>query len=219
MRPFYFFLLLLCATGHTEEKGRDWWFKQSDEKARAGDVTGAIAATKMLLKAVPDDAAAWSSLASLHGRAKQYDLQEKAARRAIALDPALASAYLNLGNALLESGKIADARSAYEKAATLAPADPRTHYSVGLAEERAGKLEAAARQYRKAVETDPRYVNGWYNLAAATASQGKIEEGIAALDRLLAIDPGSEDARKLKEALARDLASERSAPPKGGAKH
>ena len=46
-------------------------------------------------------------------------------REAIALDDKLASAWINLGNALAQTGDTKAARAAYEKARAIDPADPR----------------------------------------------------------------------------------------------
>src|SRR6185436_13124598 len=46
-------------------------------------------------------------------------------REAIKLDAKLGSAWINLGNALAQSGRLKDAREAYMKAYALDPTDPR----------------------------------------------------------------------------------------------
>jgi tetratricopeptide (TPR) repeat protein len=46
-------------------------------------------------------------------------------REALQLDDKLASAWINLGNALAQGGEYREARQAYERARTLDPSDPR----------------------------------------------------------------------------------------------
>ena len=46
-------------------------------------------------------------------------------REAIALDEKLGSAWINLGNALAQTGKLVEAREAYRKAQALDPSDKR----------------------------------------------------------------------------------------------
>ena len=69
----------------------------------------------------------------------------RAQRRAIALDPKLASAWINLGNALAEQGRYEPAEAALRQAQTLDPSDPRPRASLGdLAELRARQPQPGA---------------------------------------------------------------------------
>jgi superkiller protein 3 len=73
--------------------------------------------------------------------------------RAIALDPKMAAAYLNLGVTLLNADPAA-AIAPLEKAAELSPDDARTKWLLGTALERNGKLPEAIDQYRAARKLD-----------------------------------------------------------------
>lgn len=46
-------------------------------------------------------------------------------REALRLDPKLGSAWIDLGNALAQTGKYQDAREAYLRASSINPSDPR----------------------------------------------------------------------------------------------
>jgi superkiller protein 3 len=54
-------------------------------------------------------------------------------RKAIALDPKLASAHYNLGNALAGKGKVEEAIECYRKAIALDPKNASAHNNLGLA--------------------------------------------------------------------------------------
>jgi len=82
--------------------------------------------------------------------------------RAIALDPKMAPAYLNLGLVLMESDPAA-AADAFRRASELQPTESRPRYLAGTALERAGKHDQALEQYRAALEISPKEYE--YNLA------------------------------------------------------
>jgi superkiller protein 3 len=82
--------------------------------------------------------------------------------RAIALDPKMAPAYLNLGLVLMESDPPAAADS-FRRAAELQPSESRPRYLAGTALERAGKHTEALEQYRAALELSPKDYE--YNVA------------------------------------------------------
>jgi Flp pilus assembly protein TadD len=84
--------------------------------------------------------------------------------RAIALDPKMAPAHLNLGLVLMESDPAAAADS-FHRAAELQPTESRPRYLAGTALERAGKHNEAVEQYRAALEIAPKEYE--YNLAIA----------------------------------------------------
>jgi protein O-GlcNAc transferase len=75
--------------------------------------------------------------------------------RAIALDPKMAAAHLNLGLVLLDSDPAA-AAEAFLHAAELQPTESRPHFLAGFALEHAGKLPEAMQQYRDALVLSPK---------------------------------------------------------------
>ena len=63
--------------------------------------------------------------------------------RAIALNPTVAEAHGNLGNALLDRGRIAEGMTSLERAVALKPNDPRLHVNL------ANALKARTRSTRR----------------------------------------------------------------------
>ncbi len=49
----------------------------------------------------------------------------------------------------------------------------------------------------KSVELDPRFENGYFNLAALYANLKKYDEAVAALHKVLEINPGADDAKAM----------------------
>jgi len=75
--------------------------------------------------------------------------------RAIALDPKMAAAYLNLGLVLMDSDSAA-AADAFRHAAELQPAESRPRFLAGFSLEHAGKFPEAVEQYRAALGLSPK---------------------------------------------------------------
>ena len=75
--------------------------------------------------------------------------------RAIALDPKMAAAYLNLGLVLIDSDPAA-AAEAFRHAAELQPTESRPRFLAGFCLEHAGKLPEAIEQYRAALTLSPK---------------------------------------------------------------
>jgi tetratricopeptide (TPR) repeat protein len=75
--------------------------------------------------------------------------------RAIALDPKMAAAYLNLGLVLMD-GDPAAATDAFRHAAELQPTESRPRFLAGYSLEHAGKFPEAVEQYRAALGLSPK---------------------------------------------------------------
>jgi Flp pilus assembly protein TadD len=86
--------------------------------------------------------------------------------RAIALDPKMGAAYLNLGLVLMDSDAAAAAR-AFRHAAELQPSESRPLFLAGFALEHAGDLKLAEEQYRAALALAPNDYE--YNFALGRA--------------------------------------------------
>jgi Flp pilus assembly protein TadD len=74
--------------------------------------------------------------------------------RAVALDPKMAAAHLNLGLVLMDSEPSA-AADAFRRAAELQPTESRPHFLAGIALERDNKFPAAIEQFRAALALSP----------------------------------------------------------------
>jgi len=75
--------------------------------------------------------------------------------RAIALDPKMAAAHLNLGLVLMDSDP-ATATEAFRHAADLQPTESRPRFLAGYCLEQTGKLPEASEQYRAALAISPK---------------------------------------------------------------
>jgi predicted O-linked N-acetylglucosamine transferase (SPINDLY family) len=110
-------------------------------------------------------------------------------RRAIALQPALASAHARLGVALQDSGELAQAIAHFVLAVQHRPGDARAWNNLAaalLAQDRAAEAEIAA---RKSLEIDAMRTSAAHNLGRALLSQGRREEAGQVLESVVARDP------------------------------
>lgn len=96
----------------------------------------------------------------------------------------------NLGNALLDAGRPADALRQYEAALALAPDDPVHHYNTGNALARLDRLPEAIDRFSTAVRLAPAYVAAHNNLGNALCRLGRFDEAIAHYVAVVEAQPG-----------------------------
>ena len=110
-------------------------------------------------------------------------------RHAIALRPHFAEAMSNLGNALREQGKPAEAEAAYRQAIALKPYIAETHYNLGHFLEAQDRLAEAEAAYRRAIALKPDFADAHNNLGATLQFLGRFADARAAVQRALQLAP------------------------------
>jgi len=99
------------------------------------------------------------------------------------------AAYNNLGIALGEQGKPAEAIEAFRKAIEIQPDYISAHDNLGVALQQQGKLAEAIEAFRKAIDIQPDFVRAHYGLGNVLNEQGKLEEAIKAFRKAIDIQP------------------------------
>lgn len=89
---------------------------------------------------------------------------ETAYRRAIALDPCLSAAYVNLGAMLCEAKRCQEAVVLYDDALQHCGDTPLVHFNRGAALEDSGRPALAVDAYKRALELDGGLADAHYNL-------------------------------------------------------
>jgi tetratricopeptide (TPR) repeat protein len=98
--------------------------------------------------------------------------------RAVAADPTLLDAQINLGCLLHEAGRLADAERVYRAALGPCGNAPALQYNLAVLLEDLGRSEQALEAYREALRGDPALADCHYNLALLCEKLGLAKEAI-----------------------------------------
>ena len=129
------------------------------------------------------------------GVALQTDqrLQEAEARyrRALAIQPDYAPAYVNLGMVLVALQRPGEAIDAYRRAIDLGAADVDLDYRLANALLQAGKASEAIEYFQRAIAAGRRSAEAYGNLGLALVRAGRQDEAVVAYREALKINPGN----------------------------
>ena len=125
---------------------------------------------------------------------KQYDEGIRYYQKALMLNPSLADAYNNIGNALREKGLLDEAITYYRKAIALDPSLADAYNNIGNALREKGLLDEAITYYRKAIALNPSLADAYNNLGNALQEKGLVDEAITYCRKAIALDPSLADA-------------------------
>ena len=158
----------------------------------AGELLGRI------LEAAPDDPDALHYQGLLRHAQGRSNESIALIGRSLTLQPAHSGAWNNLGNLLVEAGRIDDAMRAYGNSVSFAKgggegADALSN--IASLERRKGHWQAAERFSRQAIELRPEFSEAWYNLSIALMEQGRIHESVIANSRAVLLQPRNLSAR------------------------
>jgi tetratricopeptide (TPR) repeat protein len=151
------------------------------------------AAAEARLAAEPRSGILWKLL----GVAQRLQGKEAlpALGRAAELLPDDPEAQGNLGAALLERGRLAEAEQSLRRALELAPDSPLGHTRLGAAARRAGRFEEALRHDARALELDPRCADAHYGLGNAQWALGRTDDALASYRAAIDCNPRHAAAR------------------------
>lgn len=91
--------------------------------------------------------------------------------------PQIAGYYNNLGNLLARTGKIDDAKAAYQKSAELDPANAGLAWrNFGISLYQVGKMQDAVEPLQKATQADPKSAQAWYLLGACLVASADYKQ-------------------------------------------
>ena len=102
----------------------------------------------------------------------------EAYERAIAADPALLNAHINLGLLLHRAGRLERAERVYRNAVAACGNDPTVLYNLGVLLEDLGRRDEAAQAYEAALREDPGMADCHYNLALLCEALRRPREAI-----------------------------------------
>jgi tetratricopeptide (TPR) repeat protein len=202
-----------------------------DAYNRAGNSEAARQAAVSALAAVPNDPAAlqqlahpaaqdanyWINLSLAQYQQKQYQASIDSARRALDLNPNLATAYNNIGadyaGLLQWKDAVRNEREAvrldptlqiaqnnlklYSQQAVGVPAakSAADYLNDSLVLNQAGRYDESIAAARHALELDPKMAEAWNNIAAAAESLHRWDDAIGAAQKAIALKPGFQLAK------------------------
>lgn len=151
----------------------------------------------------PNDAAAHFDLGYVYTAQQENDKAIAEYRHAIALDPKMEQAQLNLGIALLSSSP-KDAVEPLQNVVALDYSFARGHLLLGVAEQRSGDTAAAEKELLVAAKLNPDEPEAHAHLGRIYLADGKAADAEAQFRELLRIKPGdSESEMGLADSLLR----------------
>lgn len=102
----------------------------------------------------------------------------QAYEQAVAADPTLLDAHINLGRLLHESGRLAQAERVYRNAITESGSEPLLLYNIGVLLDDMGRKTEAMQAYEAALRGDPSLADCHYNVALLCEDLKKPKEAI-----------------------------------------
>jgi tetratricopeptide (TPR) repeat protein len=119
----------------------------------------------------------------------------------IQVSPRSSIGHMNVGNALLASGRVDQAITEFKRALEINPNYAEAHYNLGNALFGKGQLDEALAQYQRAAETKPTFALAHYNLGIALLQKGRADEAIIQFQAALALHPNAEAHNNLGNAF------------------
>ena len=105
-----------------------------------------------------------------------------------------AGAHNNLGNALLQKGKMDEAMVQFQKALQINPDYAEAHNNLGTALAQKGKVDEAIAQFQKAMQIKPDLAEAHNNLGNALLQKGNVDEAVVQYQKALQIKPDFAEA-------------------------
>lgn len=99
-------------------------------------------------------------------------------RQALALDPTLGVAHVNLGQLIHARANFREAEMHYREALCIDPEDAIAAFNLGVVLEDTGRPSEAERAYKRALAHDPTFSDVHYNLAILYESRGRKRDAL-----------------------------------------
>lgn len=157
---------------------------------------------KMALE-YPDDPEIFYILGNEYYDQAVPDLAKANYEKALALDPKMAKARVNLAMLVAEVGEPDSARIMLEDVLRTNPGDPRALTDLGTIYYNLKDVDTAVKYYTAALESDPNNAEAHYNLGMAFAESGLVLEAIREWRLVLELVSEGDTADRARLALER----------------
>ena len=153
-----------------------------------GDLDAAEALYREILEQMPKSFHALHMLGVLMGQRDDWPQSERLIAEAVRVDPSVAAAHANLGNALRLMERGDEAMASYDRALRLQPDNTRALKGRGLILWKSHRREEALACYEHLLRLEPDYADGWIMKGAALGDLSRDEEAIASYRKALEFD-------------------------------
>ena len=154
---------------------------------RQGKLADAERCYGEVLQRQPDHFDALHLLGVIAHQTRQTERGVELIKRAIGLNPKVAAAHNNLGNALMDLKRSAEALASYDKAIALKPDFAEAHYNRGNALMDLKRPAEALASYDKAIALKPDFAEAHNNRGNALRDLKRPAEALASYDKAIAL--------------------------------
>ncbi len=111
-------------------------------------------------------------------------------------------AWIELGNALMDSQRFGEAIDAYQKALAMDPKNVPVIVDLGTCYRGVRQFDKAVEAYRKAIKLDPNFPNGHRNMGVVLAYDlHQNKEAVKAFQKYLEVAPTAADAGEIRQMI------------------
>jgi protein O-GlcNAc transferase len=161
---------------------------------RQGKLADAECCYEEVLQRQPDHFAALHLLGVIARQTRRTERAVELSKRAIELNPKLAAAHSNLGNALMDLRRPAEALASYDKAIALKRDFAVAQNNRGAALRNLKRLAEALASYDRAITLKPDYAEAHNNRGNALMDLKRPAEALASYERAIALMPNFAEA-------------------------
>ena len=123
-------------------------------------------------------------------------------KQAAAASPKNATAWIELGNVLMDTQRFKEAVEAYEKALALDPKNVPVRVDLGTCYRGMREFNKAVEEYRKAAKIDPNFPNAHRNMGVVLAYDlHQNKEAIKEFQKYLEVAPAAPDAAEIRQSI------------------
>ena len=165
------------------------------------DYSGAIAKYEAALQANPALFVVYGDIGRIYREQGDADKAVDAYNKLLEKDPANSEARLELADTLLSKGRVDDAKKTLAALDMTGISNPYTIYNLGVGMMNAKQPEEALKYWEKAVTLDPKMTDAYLQMGFAYYSMKNMDKAKEAFQKVIAIDPGSDNAKNAQEML------------------
>jgi len=151
----------------------------------------------------PEDAELFFALGNVYYDQVVPDQARQNFEKAIALDPKMEKARVNLAMLIAESGEADSAKTILEGVVARDPKNAKALVNLGVIFYEAKDVDTAVKYYSKALAVEPGNLEGHYNLGMAFAESGLVLEAIREFRTVLEASAEGDMAQRAQVALDR----------------